>query len=521
MKGIFFLFAILCFTSLSYSDTIVVPDDQPHIQAAIIAAKNVDTVLVKPGTYVENISFLAKKIEVIGEEGAAATVIDGSQSGTVVTFVAGESPDAVLQGFTITNGASDKGGGILCANSEPILMDNVITLNAATKGGGMYNEQSSPTLINCIFYQNEALSNGGGGMFNDQSHPTVNACFFFENAGGGMLNRLKSNPLVEDCTFINNSLWGMMNDFLCEPIVIGCQFNLNDGSGMQNQSSDTMVVNCSFIGNSAPSGGGMVNAMCSPVVVNCTFIDNSAVTYEGGGMYSYDSSAAVINCTFYSNSAKYSGGALFNNDSSGLTVTNCILWNDTPDEIDNYSGSGHYPEVTYSCIKDGYFGTGNIDDPPLFVDEAEGDFHLTYSSPCRDSGINSAVIELQDFEGDPRIAYGTVDMGADEFHTHLYWTGHATPGGDVEFKFVGLPGTSPVQLWMGSGILDPPMHTKYGHWFLHFPLLAHVVLGAIPSPDGVLVLPFTFRPDTAAPLSLPLQAGVGMELTNLSVMDVE
>ena len=161
-----------------------------------------------------------------------------------------------------------------------------------------------------------------------------------------------------------------------------------------------------------------------------------------------------------------------------------------------------------------------IDADPLFVDVSLGDCHLTFTSPCRDAGDNSAVTELYDYEGDPRIAYGTVDMGADEFYTHLYWMGDATPGGNMALKFVGLPGTNPVQLWLGSGVMDPPLHTKYGDWYLQFPLLATVGLGTIPS-NGVFQLPFTFPTSTPTPLSLPFQAGVGMELTNLSVMDVK
>ena len=112
-------------------------------------------------------------------------------------------------------------------------------------------------------------------------------------------------------------------------------------------------------------------------------------------------------------------------------------------------------------------------------------------------------------------------MGADEFYTHLYWTGDATPGGNVALKFVGIPGTSPVQLWLGSGVMDPPMQTKYGDWHLQFPLLVNLGLGAMPSPDGVMALPFTLPPDTPVPLTLPFQAGIGIELTNLNVMEVK
>ena len=50
---------------------------------------------------------------------------------------------------------------------------------------------------------------------------------------------------------------------------------------------------------------------------------------------------------------------------------------------------------------------------------------------------------------------GWVDMGADEFHCHLYWVGDAVPGVTVQGKLVGEPGTSQVGLWLGSGVLDP------------------------------------------------------------------
>ncbi len=83
-----------------------VPLDQPTIQAGIDAASPGDTVLVADGTYYENINFLGKAITVTSVNGPASTTIDGSSTGNVVTFQSHEGRDSLLEGFTITNGAS-------------------------------------------------------------------------------------------------------------------------------------------------------------------------------------------------------------------------------------------------------------------------------------------------------------------------------------------------------------------------------------------------------------------------------
>ncbi|MHC4945068.1 MAG: hypothetical protein ACYTG7_18790, partial [Planctomycetota bacterium] len=167
------------------------------------------------------------------------------------------------------------------------------------------------------------------------------------------------------------------------------------------------------------------------------------------------------------------------------------------------------------------WGTGMIDADPLFVDPTGNDFHLTFSSPCKDKGDVSAVTVLHDFEGDPRIAHEIVDMGADEFYTHLYVTGDPAPGGDVEGKLVGFPGSSPVGLFFGSGVLDPPQTTVWGSFHLQPPWL---LLPLIPIPaDGVLDLPATIPSSPPAPYDLPMQALIGLNpdsLSNLYVLEV-
>ena len=104
-------FCSVLFSHTVLADTIHVPADQPTIQSAINVAVNDNLVLVAPGTYVENLDFLGKIIEVRSETGADRTIIDGDQAGPVVTFGSAEPNGAVLEGFSIETVMPTKGGG--------------------------------------------------------------------------------------------------------------------------------------------------------------------------------------------------------------------------------------------------------------------------------------------------------------------------------------------------------------------------------------------------------------------------
>ena len=76
-KGIILGIAISLLVLISTNAaTIYVPDDYPTIQGAINAAVDFDTIIVRPGTYVENIDFAGKAITVKSEDGPDVTVID-------------------------------------------------------------------------------------------------------------------------------------------------------------------------------------------------------------------------------------------------------------------------------------------------------------------------------------------------------------------------------------------------------------------------------------------------------------
>jgi len=116
--------------------TINVPADAATIQAGIIAASNGDTVLVAPGTYVENIDFFGKAVTVTSSGGPSVTTIDGGQKGIVVNFTNGETRASVINGFTITDDAPPlptqvtfSTDGIFVGNANPTITNNIITNN--------------------------------------------------------------------------------------------------------------------------------------------------------------------------------------------------------------------------------------------------------------------------------------------------------------------------------------------------------------------------------------------------------
>jgi parallel beta-helix repeat protein len=545
MKAAIVLAVLLTIPSLAFPAFIHVPDDYPTILEAIDAAVNGDTVLVKPGTYLENIDFLGKAIVVRGEQGQDATWIDGGWKAPVVVFQTGEGPSSVLEGFTLTKGHGVEvkglqyGAGIFCKGASPKILNCKLYSNNTDCGGGMACvDNAAPCLDGCFVDQNSG--DLGGGIYSCDSSPTImNSVISNNNAdtGAGIFCK-NGSPLIQSNRITrNDNLLGYDGSGLgisCEggaPTIIGNVvhqnglFGTSHGPGIDCTyfSSPTILFNT--ISHTYGDGLSVSNAPTARVAGNLIH-DNSIC-----GISIHDSGThQIVNNTIYHN---YSAG--LHASGSTASVTNTVLWDNAP-ELDVVGGS---PQITYCNVKGGWPGTGNIDSDPQFVafgywddngtpgfpfDDfwVDGDCHLTFDSPCRDSGDNAAVNELYDLEGDPRIAWGgTVDMGADEFYTHLYCTGEFTPGGAIEGKFVGLPATSPVGLFLGAGVLDSPLPTAWGSFHLQAPWLL-IPLVPIPS-NGMLILPATIPATPSAPYDLPMQALIGLDpdsLTNAYVLEV-
>jgi predicted outer membrane repeat protein len=373
------------------------------------------------------------------------------------------------------NIATSNGGGIFDSDSDLSMLDCTFTGNVAgDNGGGIYDPGGKLSLSNCTFTENYTGSNGGG--IYTGSEPTIDNCTFIKNSasikGGGVFNsesgtdriifgnlassnytrtpNYPSEPGINNCTFIENTArygGGMCNDG-SSPIMTNCTFIRNatnsKGGGMYNYNDSSPTLNgCAFIGNSGhDSGGGIYIDGSSIILINC-MLNGNRVSQSGGALYIYRGQVYLINCTLIWNSAET--GASMTCQSFSLTqcsaeVINCILW-DGSNAI--WEEGSPTINVSFSNIRGGWEGDGNIDEDPLFVDQLgpdhvpgteDDDLRLVPVSPCVDAADPDYVTSPNetDLDGNPRIVTRRVDMGAYEFQGNVYvdddapyeqWTG--------------------------------------------------------------------------------------------------
>lgn len=352
--------------------------------------------------------------------------------------------DCVIDGFSIGGGNALLTEGGSCSS----------TFNG--QGAGMYLGQDVELLVkDCVFIGN--IADDGGGMY-AHGQPTIRESVFTRNTArcvGGGVYGIKPNLVFLDTQFLNNQ-------------------SLLSGGAMKLAGCTALVANTRFLGNESGNGGGVHADTCDTELINCVFSGNRGQD-EAGGMEAFGGTTIIKNCTFSRNrSATYSVGGLDCHSETSCTVSNSILHGNIGsgpppgvDEVHELYVPSASTDVTYSCCFNvsgsSYTGTGNITQPPGFVDsDGDDDVVGTWddnvrlllslggtSSPCIDAGSNSDVpSDLADLDDDGdtmestpvdldrllRIADGdldavaTVDMGAYEL---VAATANVTGGGTV------------------------------------------------------------------------------------------
>ncbi len=106
MRHVLFLHTLLLVIPLAVRASVLhVPADFARIETALNAAGAGDTVLVSPGTYVENIIWPATAaLKLLSAAGPSQTILDGDGVDQVVGIYTPVDTTTQLRGFTIRNG---------------------------------------------------------------------------------------------------------------------------------------------------------------------------------------------------------------------------------------------------------------------------------------------------------------------------------------------------------------------------------------------------------------------------------
>jgi len=316
----------------------------------------------------------------------------------------------------------------LTGEKFPLNMRSYVSLIGESEVSTIFDVNELSNLITCIFsdkdfyiknltIQNGKSSNGGGIVFYCLSNAivknvTIKDNLAYDGSAGGLFCMDNSNPTFDNVTVTNNSA--------------------EVGGGVKIVESNPIFINCIISYNSAdPTYIGTAGISCinesSLILINTLLIENSgnetAGIYLGTNCYS-----TSVNNSFVDNNGE---NTIYLIKNGNIELVNSILWDNTNKEIYFYHNyDPNYAEISYTDIKNGesgiqtngngtyYWGPGNINQAPLFVDSLNDNYQLLPGSPCIDAGnpdttgLNLPPIDLA---GNQRIYNGRIDIGAYEY----------------------------------------------------------------------------------------------------------
>ncbi|MFC1737814.1 hypothetical protein ACFL1G_02050 [Planctomycetota bacterium] len=174
-RTIFFAILILSISvSFSFATDLLVPSQYETIQEAVDAAGRGDTVIVADGVYTGEGNtdiLISKSITVRSENGPNNCIIDCNNVGRGFEVYSHdcdfEYPGPNIEGFTITDGNSSRGGGVLVDCSEqdytcPTITNCIVTNNFSHQQGvGISCIGGSPVISDCLITNNFSINWGG------------------------------------------------------------------------------------------------------------------------------------------------------------------------------------------------------------------------------------------------------------------------------------------------------------------------------------------------------------------------
>lgn len=264
--------------------------DALTIQAGIDSAATSDTVLVAPGVFFGNLDLSGRPgLCLRSESGAPETIIEGGQSGSVVTMASG-----TVTGFTIRNGLADGGGGIYVQPTGTVLLRaNIIELNVAGLdfdsgfGGGIFIGPGFGTvLIDSNILRDNIAGSAGGGIFEGGGITSISGNLIIgnrtKNGGGGIFAGRASvvgNFIVGNDSDYNGAGVSVGPGVLRNNTILGNTIGLP--SGAANTGSGSLISRNIIGWNTAGFPGGRAQGLsCADCTMECNDLwgnDDNAV----------------------------------------------------------------------------------------------------------------------------------------------------------------------------------------------------------------------------------------------------
>ncbi len=301
------IIAILGIASCAFGADHDVPGDYLTIQDAIDAADNLDRIFVAPGTWTGTgtsvIDFRGKQLSVQATGSVSETILDGGDVRQCVLLVSGENASTYLQGFTITRGYGENGGGILIQDSSPTILDCMIRSNVAdTHGGGIAVFGGAASIRDCVVHGNSADDWGGGLFLSGGSTLIENTTISSNTAvnGAGAFSLETVELIWKSCSFVSNNASKSKG-------LGGGVFHLNHS----NPEAECNFEDCTITNNTAVFGGGVGMEIGTLNFRNCEISNNTATTDGGGFALSISAASAwnTVICGNTPNQFSYGSGS--------------------------------------------------------------------------------------------------------------------------------------------------------------------------------------------------------------------
>ena len=357
--------------------------------------------------------------------------------GGALSFYAYYGGENLVSNNTFSENSASRGGGVYIENRRAHLSieNNTVLNNFSSSGGGIYVEgitHSKTDIINNDINANESENVGGGIYAKSRSEEDIlilnNRIHDNNSINGGAINAYQYayQPESEEGSIfiLSNKIYNNSAD--------------DEGGGIRIMASTDYIVGSFFIANniihenSALNGGGVYERSGFSEIINNTINNNVAVN-SGGGIYLMEDNTAIIN-NLITNSTNNGIRLHESCTGEGLTIYNNGFKNNTGSWPQFEDADFTYGASCYSAAQmvDQLLGLeidNNLSCEPYYENPADVDsLHISEgANDCINKGYTDLwdeptdafylpdEIERVDIEGETRVIYDRVDLGAYEF----------------------------------------------------------------------------------------------------------